>query len=321
MGQHHARVTPATGVAVTYDAPVPRFIELVQTDAAGTRDPRDLPVPLPYHLAPRDILRCVEDLHQLLHDLNTQLNDKGYERLEELLDPAGFSGLMSRAVVDNIHRQSRALDRNEYHNGYPDLVPHGVYPQNKAQHGDQGGLEVKASRYDGSWQSHGPRAGWFCVVQFEIDDDEDKALQDREPTRIRAVMIAELAKDDWSWQPAKEDRIRSGTASVKVTGRYKLRSGAVWVDPDYEDEHQRLLADATVKTFAVDRNKHVADYFFANPDDEVRAQVVIDWVALQHGFADGDLIKGHVNTAIKALVGDGTVTRIKPGVFRLTPSP
>ncbi|MBZ5739760.1 hypothetical protein [Nocardioides mangrovi] len=297
---------------------MPRFIELVQTDAAGTRDPADLPVELPYHLAPRDILRCVEDLHQLLHDLNTQLDDKGYERLEELLDPAGFSGLMSRAVVDNIHRQSRALDRNEYHNGYPDLVPHGVYPQNKAQHGDRGGLEVKASRYDGSWQSHGPRAGWFCVVQFEIDDDEDKALKDREPTRIRAVMIAELTKDDWSWQPAKEDRIRSGTASVKVTGRYKLRAGAVWVDPDYEDEHQRLLSRAKLESWAESRDEAVLAYFTTHPDDEVKKQDVIDWLAAEHGLESDD-IKGRVGTGITNLVKTGQVERVKPGVFQLTP--
>jgi hypothetical protein len=81
-----------------------------------------------------------------LHELNVQLHARGYERLEELLDPAGFSGLLSRAIVDGIHRQSRALDRNEYHNGYPDLVPHGVYPGNSVQHGTKGGLEHDLSR-------------------------------------------------------------------------------------------------------------------------------------------------------------------------------
>lgn len=298
---------------------MPRFIELVTTDAAGMRQASALPVPLPYHLAPRDVLRCTEDLHQLLHDLNTQLNSKGYERLEELLDPAGFSGLMSRAVVDNIHRQSRALDRNEYHNGYPDLVPHGVYPGNKAQHGDRGGLEVKASRYDTNWQSHGPRAGWFCVVQFEIDDDENKALQDREPTRIRAVMIAELGTEDWSWQPAQEGKIRSGTASIKVTGRRKLRAGAVWVDPDYESDHQRLLSDATIKTFAVERDKHVVDFFDNHPPDAAKGSVVLEWVAGQHGFDDPQVIKFYVGSALTSLVRAGKIERVKRGVFRVIP--
>ena len=69
-----------------------------------------------------------------------QLHERG-NGFEELLDPAGFSGLLSRAIVDDIHRQSRALDRNEYHNGYPDLVPHGLYPGNSVQHGTKGGLE------------------------------------------------------------------------------------------------------------------------------------------------------------------------------------
>jgi hypothetical protein len=251
--------------------------------------------------------------------LNRQLAAKGYERLEELLDPAGFSGLVSRVVVDNIHRQSRALDRNEYHNGYPDLVPHGVYPQNRVQHGNLGGLEVKASRYDSNWQSHGPRSGWFCVVQFEIDVDPDKAIQDRDPTQIRAVMLADLERDDWSWQPARVGRIRSGTASIRVSGRHKLRTGAVWVDPSYEAEHQRLIAVSRLRLFADERDRYVLDYFRSNPGLESRVDTVVDWVAERHGFAEPQKIESQVRSAIESLTESGEVIRVKRGVFRVTP--
>jgi hypothetical protein len=134
--------------------------------------------------------------------------------------------------------------RNEYHNGYPDLLPRGVYPDDSIAHGAQGGLEVKASRGESSWQSHGPRAGWFLVVQFDLDEATSKALQDREPTRVVAVMVAELEETDWSWQPAAEGRIRSGTASVLPSGARKLREGGVWVAPSYKSVHDERLLTA-----------------------------------------------------------------------------
>ena len=184
----------------------------------------------------------------MLHDLNSLLHERQYERLEELLDPAGFSGLISRTVANRLARASRGLVVNQYHNGYPDLLVKGQYPGDAVQHGE-GGLEIKASRYPKGWQSHGPRAGWFGVVQFRLDERADVAVHDLEPTSVQAVLVAELTAEDWSWQPAREGRIRSGTASVRSAGVAKLRAGAVWVDPNYRTEHQRLLRDAQAALF------------------------------------------------------------------------
>lgn len=229
--------------------------------------------------------------------------------------------MLSRAVVDNLAKQVRALAKNEYHNGYPDLVPHGVYPQNKVQHGDSG-LEVKATRYEASCQAHGERAGWFCVVQFAIDKREDVAIQDREPTAILAVMVAELEKDDWAWAPAKEGRIRSGTASVKPSGWVKLRAGAVWVEPAYEARHQELLADRRLKQLRDKRVEYVMDVFTqGDPSVELSAADLRAAVAAAQGLPDPDRLTHQVSEGVKALIADGRVTRVRPGVFRLTPSP
>ena len=70
---------------------VPRYIEKAGLDESGLVGASELPKALPYNLQPRDFVRMVEDLYQLLHDLNVRLDDRGYDRLEELLDPAGFS--------------------------------------------------------------------------------------------------------------------------------------------------------------------------------------------------------------------------------------
>lgn len=218
----------------------PRFVQKPSTDSQGLKTDASLP----YNLRPNDVLRMVEDLHDLLHDLNSMLVDRGFDRMEELLDPAGFSGFVSRTIVDRVARLSRGLVRNQFHNGYPDLLPRGVYAADSVQHGTRGGLEVKASRGNASWQSHGPRAGWFIIVQFALDADQCKALQDREPTRVLSVLVAELTAHDWSWQPAGPGRIRSGTASIKPAGAVKLRSGAAWVEPAYQVEHDERLLTA-----------------------------------------------------------------------------
>jgi hypothetical protein len=221
----------------------PRFLDKVAVDSASMVDPSTLPFALPYGLAPNVFFRTVEDVHDLIHDVNTLLHAKSYRRLEELLDPAGFSGLISRTVAERLSRASRQLVVNQFHNGYPDLLVDGQYPGNSVQRGE-GGLEIKASRKSSSWQSHGPRAGWFCVVQFELDEDSAKAVVDRNPTCVRAVMLAELGEADWNWQPAGPGRMRSGTASVKPSGIVKLRAGAVWVDPTYRAAHDAILVRA-----------------------------------------------------------------------------
>lgn len=235
-----------------YNPPeMPRYTERATVDPAGTVDAARLPVPLPYGLSPRDFFRTVEDVHDLLHDLNSLLHERQYDRLEELLDRAGFSGLISRTVASRLARASRALVVNQYHNGYPDLLVRGQYPGDAAQHGE-GGLEIKASRNEVGWQSHGPRAGWFAVVQFELDERQGVATYDLEPTKVRAVMVAELTPEDWSWQPAREGRIRSGTASVRPRGTAKLRAGAVWIDPEYRERHNQLADAATQRALASD---------------------------------------------------------------------
>lgn len=226
------------------------FLREVRPDPGGLVDSQALPVPLPFGLQPRDLLRTVEDVQQLVHRLNLVLHDAAYAPLEDLLDRASFSGLISRTVATRLAAASRILVVNRYHNGYPDLIRTGEYPGNAVQRGV--GLEIKASRSEGSWQSHGPRPGWFCVVQFAIDESDESAnlaRLDRAPTAIRCAMLAELGEDDWSWTPARSGRIRSGTASVTQSGKLKLRAGAVWIDPGYRERHDALLTQLRTAEF------------------------------------------------------------------------
>jgi hypothetical protein len=294
---------------------LPRFIQRAPTDQSGLVEEAELP----YHLAPRDVVRLVEDLHDLLHDINRMLVDRGYERMEELLDPAGFSGFISRTIVDRIARLSRALERNLYHNGYPDLLPRGAYPGSAVQHGDRGGLEVKASRGNSSWQAHGPRAGWFLVVQFDLDHDESKAQQDREPTRVLAVLLAELLESDWSWQPAAPGRIRSGTASIKPSGAMKLRRGAAWVEPTYRAEHDDRLIQACREAW---RPTATTDclYILDQASQPLTPAEVADAAGEMIGVP-GSRLLSTVRSVLSNLVRDGAVIRPRPGFYQAVGAP
>ncbi len=57
--------------------------------------------------------------YDLLHDIDARLVEGGHSRLEELLDSAGFSGLISRTACDGFAKHSRELVNSRY----PDLLP------------------------------------------------------------------------------------------------------------------------------------------------------------------------------------------------------
>lgn len=196
-------------------------------------NPADLAtVPLPYGLTPTAVLGAVNDIHAYLHAINEASIGYGYPRLEELLQPAAFSGLISGLAVESMAKQTEregahpGLRSNRYHNGRPDLVPHGVYPGNAVQHGTEG-IEVKASRSTRGWQGHNIEVGVLMVVQFSTDVTTEP-IYDRAPTAIERVMVAPLDETDWKFSGRSETSRRTPTASVNVTGYAKMAAGAVY---------------------------------------------------------------------------------------------
>lgn len=290
-----------------------RYLEQPKPDPAGLRDPESLAEPLPYNLKPQDAVRMVEDLYELLHDLNVQLAGKGYDRLEELLDSAGFSGLISRAVTDGLAKFSRELVKNTFPGGYPDLLPRGLYARDRARRSTRGGLEVKASRFETSWQSHSPRAGWFCIVQFAIDRSEEKAIRERDPTQVQAVMVSELAEEDWSWAPAGEGKKRTGTASIKPSGRSRLRRNAVWVDPSYENRHQERLKTERLRSFAESATDRVLEVL-QSTGTPMRAADVAERLAPGLEI-DAPTLSRRVGPILGRLEKSRHAIRVKPGLY------
>ncbi len=100
---------------------------------------------LPYGLRVAEVRAAIEDIYDFLHNVNRFLTERGWDRLEETLLAATFSGVLSEMVVQSTSKQSASVIKNQHHNGRPDLLPRGRYSNDAVLRGDEG-VEVKASR-------------------------------------------------------------------------------------------------------------------------------------------------------------------------------
>jgi hypothetical protein len=143
---------------------------------------------LPYGLRAAEVRAAIDSIYDFLHNVNRFLTQNGWERLEELLEPQTFSGVISEFVVQFASAQSASVVKNQYHNGRPDLLPRGQYDNDAVQQGTEG-IEVKASRNTGGWQGHNIESGWIIIFQYEVDVVSEP-VEDRQPTRFARILIA-----------------------------------------------------------------------------------------------------------------------------------
>jgi hypothetical protein len=189
-------------------------------------------VRLPYDLRASEIKAAIDDIYDFLYNVNRFLIERGWDRLEETLSAATFSGVLSELVVEGVSKRSSTIIKNQYHNGRPDLVPRNMYEGDGCHRGAEG-IEVKASRWSNGWQGHNVEDGWIMICQYYIDRDT-RPTENRSPTRIDRVMCAQLSEDDWSFSGRREGSRRTPTASIRRSGVLKLEANAVYLDPTYE---------------------------------------------------------------------------------------
>jgi hypothetical protein len=188
-------------------------------------------VQLPYGMTAAGIVVAINDVYAYFHSLNRASIEYGYPRLEDLMQPAGFSGLLSNSFVRSLAREfqnaSPGLAINQYPNGRPDLVPRASYPGDAVLRGDEG-VEVKVSRSGA--QGHNRETGWLVIVKVGVDI-KTQPVYDRAPTVVQKVMIAKLDEADWTFSGRGAESRRTPTASINVTGREKLSQGVVYSAP------------------------------------------------------------------------------------------
>lgn len=211
---------------------------------ASTPEPLDTSgfnpsVMLPYGLMTAHIQSAMEEFLEFLGFINVQLLGRKIPRLERFLMPANFSSLVGEFMNVSIPKYCPALVKNRYHNGHPDLIPQGMFPNDEVQYAHEG-IEVKASRYARGWQGHNPEAIWLMVFSFEANsaNDANKNLPAR-PFRFAGVFAAKLELEDWTYAGRSATSRRTITASVNPIGWQKMQAN--WV---YKASKQLTLNDA-----------------------------------------------------------------------------
>jgi len=197
---------------------------------------------IPYGCTTQHIQLAIDGFIEFLGFINQQLHTKEIERLEVMLMPANFSSIVGEFMSSNIPKYCSSVVKNKFHNGHPDIIPAGRFPEDAVQHADEG-IEIKGSRYLRGWQGHNPENTWLMVFMFDSNRPGDAVRGiNPKPFRFVAVLGARLTKDDWQFSGRSEISRRTITASVTKSGYQKMLANWIYRDLSLKErELQPLL--------------------------------------------------------------------------------
>jgi hypothetical protein len=180
---------------------------------------------LPYQLRLKDFELAMQDVYDFYFDVNQLLTSKGLQRLDDMVRKAIMSGLLSDMLTASLAKHSRTLVQNGYHNGHPDLVVQGKYPDDAVKAGREG-VEIKTTRKSGgAVDTHGARDQWMCVFVYDVDADTQPAVN-RRPMTFTEVYLGHVTVADFRKNPRGE--LGTRTATLHAEGIAKLRQAWVY---------------------------------------------------------------------------------------------
>lgn len=185
---------------------------------------------LPFSLRVDDFAAAMQDMYDFYYDVDTNMVSKSLSRLDDMLRPAIRSGIVSDFITEAMAKHSRSLTPNNFHNGHPDLIVKGRYPNDAVKSGKDG-VEIKSTtKRGGAVDTHGARDQWMAVFVYEVDTVTEPATA-RRPMRFTEVYCAEVRVEHFR----RNDRGELGTrtATLHREGVEVLRRGWVyWDRPD-----------------------------------------------------------------------------------------
>ena len=177
---------------------------------------------LPFSLRTNDFEMAMQDVYDFFFDVNTLLAGKGLKRLDDMLRPAGMSGLISDMLTASLAKHSRTLVENQYHNGHPDLIVQGRYANDSVKAGTDG-VEIKTTRKTGgAVDTHGARDQWMCSFVYAVDNATQPVIN-RKAMKFTEVYIAKVLTGDF--RRNNRGALGTRTATLDRAGLVKLRAG------------------------------------------------------------------------------------------------
>ncbi|MCY4193223.1 MAG: hypothetical protein OXF04_02855 [bacterium] len=187
---------------------------------------------LPYELRLHDFTSAMQDVYDFFFDVNSHLTGKGLGRLEDTLRKANLSGTLSDMTTASLAKHSRALTQNNYHNGHPDLIVKGRFPNDSVKSGEQG-VEIKTPvKKGGAVDTHGARDQWLCIFVYMIDNKTEPAI-DRLALKFTEVYLSHVQTDDF--RKNERGELGTRTATPHKEGMEKIRKNWVYLDPASEE--------------------------------------------------------------------------------------
>jgi hypothetical protein len=163
---------------------------------------------------------------QWLSEMNELNARMGIPKVERDLSPATLSTMVSDFFIARLADYSGGkLVVNKKHNGHPDLVPAGVYPDDAVHQGGVG-IEIKTSRCE-AWGGHNREGSYLLVVGTSCETRNDPRSTVR-PFCFRFVGGETLTKEDWRFSGRGEDSRRTPTTALTPSGRSKLTQNALY---------------------------------------------------------------------------------------------
>jgi len=180
---------------------------------------------LPFELRLSDFDMAMQDVYDFFYDVNRELVRRGLERLDDMLRSAIMSGLISDMLTSSLAKHSRTLTVNTYHNGHPDLIVRGVYPDDGIKAGSEG-VEIKTTlKRGGAVDTHGARDQWMCVFVYDVDKATEPA-RDRRPMTFQEVYLAQVVRADF--RKNRRGELGTRTATLHRKGIEKLRQSWIY---------------------------------------------------------------------------------------------
>lgn len=165
-----------------------------------------------------------------LNELSDFHAEKGWPCLIDFQDSTHFSTTVHNIVVTFMDTWCESLTRNKYNNGYPDLLPKGLYVDETIKDGDDG-YEVKASQHGlKASMGHSAKNGNFIVFGFN-----------KSPFYFTEVYSATLCKDDWNYCGRKETSSRCPTACLRKSGKSKMKNNHIYLIPTVKKASKRKV--------------------------------------------------------------------------------
>jgi hypothetical protein len=172
-------------------------------------------------------LQATNDFHEA-HDWPT---------VDVVQDSTHFSTYIHNTLLTFMSIWCVKMFRNTYNNGYPDLLPMGMYENNSVKHGD--GCEIKCTSTGlNASLGHSAKNGYFVIFGF-----------DKSPFRFTEVYANELVMGDWNYSGRKEGSSRTPTSYLNQAGKDKMRQNCIYAvprDPSFGKRKKKKGKDSII---------------------------------------------------------------------------